>query len=65
MCKYSIHSLSRTRGEGFSFNFGSLRVELCSRDVVFMFAAVHKRPFVSNKAVTVGEVFGGFGWKEA
>ena len=32
------------RSEGFSFNFGSLRVELCSPVVVFVSATVRKRP---------------------
>ena len=32
------------RSEGFSFNFGSLRVELCSPVVAFMFATVRNRP---------------------
>ena len=31
------------RSEGFSFNFGSLRVELCSPVVVFVFATVRNR----------------------
>ena len=35
---------SRMRSEGFSFNFGSLRVELCSPVVVFVFATVRNRP---------------------
>ena len=34
---------SRMRSEGFSFNFGSLRVELCSPVVVFVFATVRNR----------------------
>ena len=33
---------SRMRSEGFSFNFGSLRVELCSPVVVFVTATVRK-----------------------
>ena len=32
------------RSKGFSFNFGSLRVELCSPVVVFVFATVRNRP---------------------
>ena len=37
------------RSEGFSFNFGSLRVELCLPDVVFEFATVRNRsqPFAT------------------
>ena len=34
---------SRMRSEGFSFNFGSLRVELCSPVVVFVSATVRNR----------------------
>ena len=34
------------RSEGFSFNFGSLRVELCSPVVVFVFTTVRNRPQV-------------------
>ena len=47
------------------FNFGSLRVELCPRDVAFMFATVaadRNRLNVIDQAKTVGEAFGrGFG----
>ena len=38
-----VRSFSRMRSEGFSFNFGSLRVELCSPVVVFVFATVRNR----------------------
>ena len=36
--------VSRMRREGFSFNCGTLRVELCSLVVVFEFATVRNRP---------------------
>ena len=39
-------SFSRMRSEGFSFNFGSLRVELCSPVVVLVFASDRNRPQV-------------------
>ena len=38
------------RSEGFSFNFGGLGIEPCSRPVVSMFATVRNR----NVAVTLG-----------
>ena len=37
---------SRMRSTGFSFNFGSLRVELCSPVVVFVTATVRNRSHV-------------------
>ena len=43
---HKVHIFSRMRSEGFSFNFGSLRVELCLPDVVFEFATVRNRPHV-------------------
>ena len=49
---------SRMRSEGFSFNFGSLRVELCSPVVAFMFATVRNRSQVFESApygTAVGE----------
>ena len=55
---------SRMRSEGFSFNFGRLRVESCSRDVAFMSATVCQRPNVIDKALPLGEDFGDF-WMEA
>ena len=42
MCVWDVF-FSRMRSEGFSFNFGSLRVELCSPVVVFVFATVRNR----------------------
>ena len=44
MVSNSMFFFSRMRSEGFSFNFGSLRVELCSPVVVFVFATVRNRP---------------------
>ena len=41
--KPNVKPFSRMRSEGFSFNFGSLRVELCLPDVVFEFATVRNR----------------------
>ena len=42
------------RSEGFSFNFESLRVELCSPVVVFVFATVRKCSNPAPMALPLG-----------
>ena len=55
--RLALEPFSRMRSEGFPFNFGSLRVERCSRDVAFMSATVRMCLNVIDKAVPMGEAF--------
>ena len=51
------------RSEGFSFNFGGLGVEPCSRGVVLAFATVRNRPASECGRVLRAAAIGGSFWR--